>query len=257
MADALPSVASLSSWDARRVLVIMPTYNEADTLADSVQHLRDEIPDVNVLIVDDNSPDGTGQVANELCLSHQQTFVLHRSHKDGLGPAYLAGFDWALTRDFDFVAQMDADGSHRPIDLRRLLDTATQSPRLGLVIGSRWVRGGEVRNWAVWRRALSVGGNLYTRLMLGLRVNDTTAGFRVFRTQALRDIDRAGVHSAGYCFQIDMTRRAVRAGVVVTEVPIVFIERRAGRSKMSNAIIVEALWRVTVWGWQRLVHRSQ
>lgn len=239
-------------WDVRRILVVMPTYNEADTLAESWQQLRTAIPDINILIVDDKSPDGTGDIADALCARDQQTFALHRPAKEGLGPAYLAGFAWALARDFDAVVEMDADGSHRPEDLRRMLHEAAQRPDTGLVIGSRWVRGGQVRNWSAWRRLLSVCGNVYTRLMLGLPVKDATAGFRVFRTDALRAIDLVGVQSAGYCFQIDMTRRAVAAGVRVLEYPIVFVERRAGRSKMSNAIVREALWRVTVWGFQRL-----
>ncbi len=243
-------------WDARRVLIVMPTYNEADTLQVSYAELRGQIPDVNILIVDDNSPDGTGRLADELCVSNGQTFALHRTHKEGLGPAYLAGFAWALQRDFDFIVEMDADGSHRPHDLARLLDRASAVAEPVLVIGSRWVSGGQVRNWSLWRRLLSIGGNVYTKVMLGLPVNDATAGFRVFSTSALRSIDRSGVHSAGYCFQIDMTRRAQSAGIAIVEVPIVFVERRAGRSKMSNAIVAEALWRVTVWGLQRLFIRG-
>ena len=253
--DERDTVGAQSLWDARRVLVIMPTYNEVDTLEESCTELRAEIPQTNILIVDDNSPDGTGAVAQRLCAQNQQTFFLHRTRKEGLGPAYLAGFAWALERDFDFIVEMDADGSHRPLDLRQLLDAAAACDGPTLVIGSRWVRGGEVRNWSAWRRLLSVGGNIYTRVMLGLPVRDATAGFRVFSVSALQQMDRRGVHSAGYCFQIDMTRRAHSAGLRIIEVPIVFVERRAGRSKMSNAIIVEALWRVTVWGWRRLLRR--
>jgi glycosyltransferase involved in cell wall biosynthesis len=203
-------------------------------------------PDVDVLVVDDGSPDGTGTWAQERALTEPRLHVMHRSGKQGLGAAYLAAFGWALERGYDVVCEMDADGSHAPEQLGGLLDAVAGGA--DLAIGSRWVRGGQVRNWPWTRRLLSRGGNTYTRLALGLDVNDATAGFRAFSAHALRTLPLADVASAGYCFQVDLAWRATRCGLRVVEVPITFVEREAGASKMSGGIVREALWRVTVWG---------
>ncbi len=230
-----------------RTVVIVPTYNEAVSLPIAIARLRAATPEVDILVVDDASPDGTGRIADRIAAEDAQVFVLHRPGKQGLGVAYRAGFAWALERDYDVVVEMDADGSHRATDLPRLLDQV-QCPEVDLVIGSRWVRGGRVVNWPKHREALSRGANLYTRVMLGLGVNDATAGFRAFRAETLRRIDLDSVDSAGYCFQIDMTRRVVAAGGRIVEVPIAFVEREHGVSKMTRDIIGEALVKVTAWG---------
>jgi dolichol-phosphate mannosyltransferase len=230
-----------------RVLVVVPTYDEALTLARTIRRLRRAVPDADALVVDDNSPDGTGAIADALAEGDPQVHVLHRPAKQGLGRAYIAGFGWALDRDYDVIVEMDADGSHDPEQLPRLLDALLEAD---LVLGSRWVDGGAVHNWPAFRRALSRGGNVYARLMLDLPLRDATGGFRAFRRSALDKLDLADVASAGYCFQVDLARRAVRAGMRVVEVPIDFVERQHGRSKMSRAIVAEALWRVTVWGVQ-------
>lgn len=231
-----------------RVVVLIPTYNERETLPTIVERVRREVPEVDVCVLDDNSPDGTGAVADELAGGDDQVHVLHRAGKEGLGAAYLHGFAWALEQGYDAVVEMDADGSHRPEDLRRLLAAAEDAD---LVIGSRWVPGGSVVNWPTHRKVLSVGGNIYTRVLLGMSVHDATAGYRVYRAEALRGLDLHSVESAGYCFQVDLTRRAVAAGLVVVEVPITFVEREIGQSKMDQSIVRESLGRITVWGVQR------
>ncbi|MEO7269190.1 MAG: polyprenol monophosphomannose synthase [Knoellia sp.] len=233
-----------------RVVVLIPTYNERENLPTIVERVRRAVPEIDVCVLDDNSPDGTGALADELAEADDRVHVLHRAGKEGLGAAYLHGFAWALERGYDALVEMDADGSHRPEDLRRMLEAAEQAD---LVIGSRWVPGGEVVNWPAHRKVLSVGGNIYTRLVLGMRVNDATAGYRVYRAEALRQLDLASVESAGYCFQVDLTRRAVQAGLVVVEVPITFVEREYGESKMDQSIVRESLTRITVWGVQRRV----
>jgi dolichol-phosphate mannosyltransferase len=229
----------------QRVVVIIPTYNERENLDQIVARLRAAVPAADVLVADDNSPDGTGDLAEKLALTDEQVHVMHRPGKQGLGAAYLAGFGWALDRGYDAIVEMDADGSHDPAQLPALLAALADAD---LVIGSRWVRGGTVANWPKSREVLSRGGNAYARLMLGLSVHDATGGFRAYRAAALRAIALDTVTSQGYCFQIDLTLRAVRAGKQVTEVPITFTERTLGSSKMSRAIVAEALWRVTQWG---------
>lgn len=231
--------------EIRRVAVLIPTYNERDTLPVAVRGVRAAVPTADVVVLDDASPDGTGAVADELAAADPQVHVIHRAGKEGLGAAYLAGFRWALDAGYDAVVEMDADGSHRPEHLPALLAAARDADA---VIGSRWVRGGEVVNWPLHRKALSVGGNLYVKALLGMPVNDATAGYRVYRADALRTMGLDDVASQGYCFQTDLTWRAVRAGLRVVEVPITFVEREVGDSKMSRDIVAESLRRITGWG---------
>jgi dolichol-phosphate mannosyltransferase len=228
-----------------RVLVIVPTYDEIDNIEVIADRLHAAVPTAHLLVVDDNSPDGTGKLADELALRHDWLSVLHRSGKEGLGAAYVAGFRWAGEQGYDVVVEMDADGSHAPEQLPRLLAALENAD---LVLGSRWVDGGEVVNWPKSRELLSRGGNLWTRLALGLPLKDATGGYRAYRRPVLDEVLGAGVASQGYCFQVDLAWQIWRSGHRVVEVPITFVERERGESKMSRAIVVEALWRVTVWG---------
>lgn len=225
--------------------MVIPTYNEAGNIAWLVGRLRRVQPEIAVLVVDDGSPDGTGAIADQIAANDAGVHVLHRRAKGGLGAAYLAGFDWALAEGYDVIGEMDADGSHQPEQLHRLLEAL---PGADLVIGSRWVPGGSVVNWPLHREALSRGGNLYVRMLLGMRVRDATAGFRLYRRHALEKIDLASVTSTGYVFQTDLVERCLRAGLTVREVPIEFVERVRGESKMSGAVAVESLKRITAWG---------
>jgi dolichol-phosphate mannosyltransferase len=227
------------------ILVIIPTYNELESLPLILERVRSSVPEAHVLVADDNSPDGTGARADELAKSDDQVHVLHRSAKNGLGAAYLAGFRWGIARGYEVLVEMDADGSHQPEHLPELLEALVAAD---LVIGSRWVSGGGVVNWPKHRQWLSQGGNRYAHVMLGLGVNDATAGYRAYRASALAQLDLDTVTSQGYCFQVDLTRRAVRAGLRIVEVPITFVEREVGDSKMSSTIVAEALWKVTQWG---------
>jgi dolichol-phosphate mannosyltransferase len=236
-------------------LVIIPTYDESANLEWIVARILHAQPQLEVLVVDDASPDGTGDIADRLAADDARVHVLHRMAKEGLGAAYRAGFDWALKRDYDTLMEMDADGSHRPQDLAQILSASAAGA--DLVLGSRWVPGGGVVNWPWRRRLISRGGTLYARLMLGIHVKDATGGFRAFRRETLERLPLDDVASEGYCFQIDMTRRVLDAGMTVVEVPITFVERERGQSKMSSAIVREALWRVTVWGAARLVPRPR
>ncbi|MFC0506069.1 polyprenol monophosphomannose synthase [Micromonospora costi] len=230
-----------------RVLVVIPTYNEADNVSDIVGRVRQAAPGVEVLVADDNSPDGTGVIADALARTDPRVHVLHREGKQGLGAAYLAGFTWARERGYDAVVEMDADGSHAPEDLPALLDAARDAD---VVIGSRWTSGARVVNWPLRRLALSRCGNLYARLALGMPVSDATGGYRVYRRSALDAMDLASVCSQGYSFQVELSRLAHRAGMRITEVPITFAERERGDSKMSPLIVAEALWRITTWAVQ-------
>lgn len=231
------------------VLTIIPTYNERENLAGIVRRvLATEASDV--LVVDDSSPDGTGALADRLALAHTGVHVLHRTAKDGLGRAYLAGFAWARERGYDVVVEMDADGSHQPESLPAMLDELRAAD---IVLGSRWVPGGRVVNWPLHRKVLSVGGNMYARLALGIDVRDATGGYRAYRTSALDTLDLEGVESQGYCFQLDLLWRGLERGLRVVEVPITFIEREHGVSKMSGNIVRESLWKVTMWGVRRRV----
>jgi dolichol-phosphate mannosyltransferase len=231
--------------DLGRVVMVVPTYNEAGNLAWIVDRLRRAQPAVDVLVVDDGSPDGTGRIADELAAADPQVSVVHRTAKEGLGAAYLQGFAVALDRGYDVIGEMDADGSHQPEQLDRLL---TALAGADLVIGARWVPGGSVVNWPRHRELLSRGGNLYVRLLLGIDVHDATAGFRLFRRTTLEKIDLSSVESTGYVFQTDLVTRTLRAGLTVREVPIEFVERVRGDSKMSGAVATESLKRITAWG---------
>jgi dolichol-phosphate mannosyltransferase len=236
----------------QRVLVVIPTYDERENLELIVERVRSSTPQVDILVADDNSPDGTGVIADGLAERDIQVHVLHRPGKQGLGAAYLAGFAWALGRGYDVVVEMDADGSHQPEHLSSLVAALNGAD---LSIGSRWVPGGKVVNWPKTREALSRAANIYTRLMLGLSVRDATAGFRAYRAATLRTISLDQVESTGYCFQIDLTLRVADAGLRIVEVPITFVEREHGASKMSNSIIMEAFWRVAQWGVKRRLGR--
>ena len=251
MSDSRTGETAMESPLGRAVMVV-PTYNEADNLEWIVGRLRRAEPAVDILVVDDGSPDGTGEIADRLAAGDDHVHVLHRTEKAGLGAAYLAGFAWALDQDYDVIGEMDADGSHQPEQLGRLLAALAHAD---LVIGSRWVPGGSVVNWPLSREALSRGGNLYVRLLLGISVRDATAGYRLFRRSTLEKIDLSTVQSTGYVFQTELVTRALQAGLTVTEVPIEFVERVRGASKMSGAVAAESMKRVTRWGVQ--VRREQ
>lgn len=241
----MSDVSAASFADLGRILVVIPTYNEREALPAILTRVRAAVPEAHILIADDNSPDGTGEIADEWVARDPQVHVMHRLGKEGLGAAYLAGFAWGLQEGFDVLVEMDADGSHQPEQLPRLLDALRDAD---LVLGSRWIPGGATQNWSRGRQLLSQGGNLYTRTMLGVPLRDATGGYRAFRAQTLRALDLHEVASQGYCFQVDLAWRAVQRGLRVREVPITFVERTAGASKMSRKIVAEALWRVTLWG---------
>ncbi|WP_328994257.1 polyprenol monophosphomannose synthase [Kribbella sp. NBC_01245] len=231
--------------DLGRILVIIPTYNEAENVEPIVGRLRAALPEVHVLIADDNSPDGTGDLADKLAANDDHVHVLHRLGKEGLGAAYIASFKWGLDQGYDVLVEHDADGSHQPEQLHRLLEGLRDAD---LVLGSRYVKGGSVQNWPKSREILSRGGNIYTRIALGVPLQDATGGFRAFRRQTLEGIGLDEVASAGYCFQVDLAWRALKAGFRVVEVPITFVERELGQSKMSQRIVVEAMLLVGRWG---------
>jgi dolichol-phosphate mannosyltransferase len=239
-----------------RTLVIIPTYNELENLPLILRRLHQARPDVHVLVVDDSSPDGTGQRADELAsVDPDRVHVMHRTAKDGLGAAYLAGFAWGLSRQYTTLVEMDADGSHAPEQLHLLLEAVDAGA--DLAIGSRYVHGGNVQNWP-WRRwALSWTANTYARLALGIGIHDITAGYRAYRRDVLQKIDLDTVDSKGYCFQIDLTWRAISNGFTVVEVPITFTEREIGVSKMSGSNIREALVKVAQWGISGRLHRNR
>ncbi|MEJ3405903.1 polyprenol monophosphomannose synthase [Rathayibacter sp. YIM 133350] len=225
-------------------LVVIPTYNERDNVLSIAARVRASVPEAHLLIVDDNSPDGTGHLADGLALDDRSVHTLHRAGKEGLGAAYRAGFRWALEHSFDVIVEMDADGSHRPEQLPRLLGALE---RADVAVGSRWVPGGEVVGWPFRRELLSRAGSLYARSALGLGQRDVTGGYRAYRASALLDAEFETVESQGYSFQIEMLWRCVDAGLKVKEVPITFAERERGVSKMSGRIVLEAMSRVTFW----------
>jgi dolichol-phosphate mannosyltransferase len=227
------------------VLVVIPTYNERENITRIIDRLQAAVPKAHVLVVDDGSPDGTGEVADKLAAADERVHVMHRTEKAGLGAAYVAGFTWALERDYNVIVEMDADGSHAPEDLPRIIAALSDAD---LSIGSRYVKGGKTVNWPKRRFLLSKGANLYSRIWLGAKVNDMTAGFRAFRRAVLEKLKLHNVASAGYCFQIDLTYRTIEAGFTVVESPITFTEREIGVSKMDGSIVREALWRVFKWG---------
>jgi len=228
-----------------QTVIVMPTYNERQNLESVAGRVRAALPEADLLVVDDNSPDGTGDIADKLAETDPHVQVLHRTEKAGLGRAYIAGFGWALERGYDVIVEMDADGSHQPEHLPTLVGALAHAD---LAVGSRWTSGGRVLNWPKSRLLLSRGANIYTRLMLGVAVRDATAGFRAYRASTLRTISLDQVQSTGYSFQIDLTLRVADAGLRIVEVPITFVEREHGASKMSSSIIMEAFWRVAQWG---------
>ena len=237
-----------------RVVTIIPTYNEIESLPKTVARLRTAVPGSDILVVDDNSPDGTGTLADRLAADDSAIHVLHREGKAGLGAAYIAGFRWGLDAGYDVLVEMDADGSHQPEELTRLLGALDGGA--DMVKGSRWIPGGKVVNWPLHRKAISLAGSLYSRLMLGVAIRDITGGFNAFKAGTLRAIDLDSVESVGYCFQIDLTWQTLKAGLAVREVPITFVEREYGDSKMSGGIVLESILLVTKWGiadkWRRL-----
>ena len=237
-------------------LVLLPTYNEALNIETAVAAVRAAVPGAQILVIDDSSPDGTGEIADRLAESDDRLAVLHRLEKDGLGRAYLAGFAWGLERGFAVVIEMDADGSHPADRLPAMIDALRRDPSLGLVIGSRWVPGGSVVDWPKRREWLSRTANWFAGAALRVPVEDITAGFRAFRASALRQLDLADVESRGYCFQIDLTLRVLDGGYGVREVPIRFVERQHGHSKMSGGIIWEAMVNVLRWGVARRSRRA-
>ena len=231
-----------------KYLVVIPTYNEAEAILETVNRVLALKPELSVLVVDDSSPDGTGEIVREAFATESRVELLTRKQKQGLGLAYLEGFQWAFSKGFDVVVEMDADGSHRTKDLALLLEA---SKTADLVIGSRWISGGEVENWPLIRKLISRIGNRYAKSMLGTEILDMTSGFRVYRTKFLQQLVAESVSSHGYSFQVELAYRASKAGVVV-EVPITFVERVNGESKMTLAIVLEALTKVTFWGIKRV-----
>jgi dolichol-phosphate mannosyltransferase len=236
-----------------RTLVCVPTYNEAESLPVLLPRLAGVHPEVDVLVIDDGSPDGTGDIADGFAARDPHVHVVHRSAKGGLGAAYLAAFAWGLERGYDVLVEMDADGSHRPEDLERLLAAVVDG--VDVVLGTRWMPGGSTVNWPLRRRFLSVAGNRYARAMLSVPMHDITGGFRAYRAAALRALDLPSIRGEGYVFQVELALRASDAGMTIREVPITFVEREQGTSKMSRAIVLEAMRRVTVWGIQRRIER--
>jgi dolichol-phosphate mannosyltransferase len=232
-------------------LLCIPTFNESEMIVEVISRsLATAIPGLHILVIDDNSPDGTAQIVENL--GQPQVKVLRREKKEGLGPAYMAGFSWGLAQGFDFIIEMDADGSHQPEELHRLIEAA---PGADLVLGTRWIPGGEVHNWPIHRRAISRAGTWYAELALKLPHKDLTGGFRLYTAQILRSIDLNSISAVGYGFQIEMALRVSELGGIVREVPITFIERTKGRSKMSKAIVWEAFVKTTQWGFQRWFNR--
>lgn len=251
MTEPASNTTSTPPWsELGTVLVIIPTYNEAENIRPIVGRLRAAVPVADILIADDNSPDGTGRIADELATADDQVNVLHREAKEGLGATYVAGFRWGLERGYGVLVEHDADGSHQPEQLPSMLRALTGAD---MVKGSRWVKGGSVVNWPWHRKLLSKGGSLYSRLMLGLPIRDVTGGFTAFRADVLEGLDLDGIESAGYAFQVDLARRAIAKGYRVVEVPIEFVERVRGDSKMSGTIVTEAMLLTTRWG---LRHRA-
>lgn len=237
----------------KRRLVVIPTYNEAGNIKSLIDQLFATIPECEIMVVDDGSPDGTGLICSAISKENKKLHLIERHSKSGMGSAYRMAFIWALEQNFDEVIEMDADGSHQVSDLLRMLDTKKMNPDVDLVIGSRWIRGGKTVNWPRSRELLSRIANRYVRIMLGMGIHDATAGFRIYSSRILRKIDLGHIRSEGYSFQIEMTRAAYKAGAVIVEIPITFKERENGVSKMSKKIVREAIFLVTVWGVKRVL----
>ncbi|UQU61513.1 polyprenol monophosphomannose synthase [Couchioplanes caeruleus] len=246
MSDADPTTTGSEGYPGvGRVLVVIPTYNEAENVRLITDRVRRAVPSVDILVADDNSPDGTGAIADEISAADDHVFVLHRAGKEGLGAAYVAGFAWAKDKGYDAVVEMDADGSHAPEELPKLLDALRDTDA---VLGTRYIPGGSVHNWPLHRLLLSRGGNIYIRMALGMPFKDATGGYRAYRMPVLDAIDVSTVASQGYSFQVELAWRTYRHGFRMAEVPITFTEREHGVSKMSGNIFKEQLLRVTVWG---------
>ena len=241
-----------------RVLTIIPTYNELESLPKTLGRLRAAVPESDVLVVDDNSPDGTGQLADSIAAEDRQVHVLHRKGKEGLGAAYIAGFKWGMAAGYDVLVEMDADGSHKPEQLPLLLTAVKEGADLAM--GSRWVPGGSVVNWPLYRQAISRVGSTYARIMLGVKIKDVTGGYRAFRRSTLEALKLDEVESVGYGFQVDLAWRVAKLGLKIVECPITFVERELGASKMSGNIVVEAMINVTKWGlsarWAKLTGKK-
>ena len=240
----------------KRRLVVIPTYNEAQNIPTLLEQLFNQVYGCEVLVVDDGSPDSTAAICRGLRSEYPNLHLLERKHKSGIGSAYRAGFFWGLERGYDEFVEMDADGSHQVEDLLRMIDAKAENPNADLVIGSRWIKGGATQNWSRNRELLSRVANLYVRLMLGMGVNDSTSGFRIYSRDLLTQIDFNRIRSEGYSFQIEMTRLAHKTGRQIIEVPITFKERVNGVSKMSKAIVREAMFLVTAWGIKRFLKVS-
>ena len=234
-------------------LVVIPTYNEAENIEALLNSIFDTIYGCEILVIDDCSPDKTAEICERLRKDHQHLHLMERNEKSGLGSAYRAGFVWALDREFEEVIEMDADGSHQVADLMRMIDVKSRDPQAGLVIGSRWIKGGSTHNWSKAREILSRVANKYVRFALGLGIHDATSGFRIYSATTLRKIDFGRIRSEGYSFQIEMTRAAKKTGTKIIEVPITFKERESGVSKMSRNIVFEAMFLVTAWGVKRVL----
>ena len=255
-----PAAGAPEAGELSPVLVIIPTYNEVDNLERIISRVHEHNPQVHVLVADDNSPDGTGDLADKLAGKDERVRVMHRPGKQGLGAAYMAGFAWGIEHGYQLLIEMDADGSHRPEDLPRML-AALEEQNADLVIGSRYVKGGKIENWPLTRQILSRGGNTYIHIVMGMKVRDVTAGYRVFRRSTLERVGLDSVKSGGYIFQTDLTRRVTNLGLKIVEVPITFVEREIGQSKMNRSIMIESLWRATSWGmedrWARITGKNK
>jgi dolichol-phosphate mannosyltransferase len=236
-----------------KTLVIIPTYQESQNISSIIHRVFKSNQDLDILVVDDSSPDGTAQIVKQLQETNSNLYLLTNPIKAGLGKAYVAGFNWGLARDYQVFVEMDADGSHAPEQLPSIL---TNLDNHDVSLGSRWVKGGKIENWPLGRQILSKGGNLYTRLMLGIKVRDATGGYRAYRRQVLETIDIESIESQGYCFQVDMVRRSLKNGFRISETPITFTERELGNSKMSQSIVIEAFTRIGWWGIKRLFRRG-
>lgn len=237
----------------KRRLVVIPTYNEAESIEALLNSIFDTVYGCEVLVIDDGSPDKTAEICKKLGEKHQHLHLMERSEKSGLGSAYRDGFAWALDREFEEIIEMDADGSHQVADLMRMIDAVSRDPQAGLVIGSRWIKGGVTQNWSKAREILSRAANRYVRIALGMGVHDSTSGFRIYSAATLRRINIDHIRSEGYSFQIEMTRAAKKTGAKIIEVPITFKERENGVSKMSKKIVFEAIFLVTAWGLKRVL----